>query len=537
MYHEKLEQRIIGLFLLFLLLIGLLLARLLYIQVFAAGELRYQAFLQRTERLAVSFPRLDFADREGNLLTGRIKKYKVAVVPYLVEQDKIPAKFYSPALLQKIKEKRAPFFLAAAAVAEDKELLRDNRFPGFFLTEVKQRYADKMPAGHLLGYLNQTDNQGMYGLERVLDKRLKEKKAEYLLLTADGRRNLIAGLGVRQQGGRTGKENKIDLTLDTCWQNSAEKVLDKRVKRGAVVVLKPQTGEILAMASRPSFNSNRVADYLTKKNGALLNRALTAYPPGSIFKIVTASAALEQKLTEPEEMFFCSGRMWLNQRSIACHKEKGHGLLSMRQGFAYSCNPVFIQLGLRLGEERIIDYALKFGLGQYSGLGLVEEEKGEITAGQKLYDGDIANLSIGQGSLAVTPLQAAVMLGTIVNDGKRVVPVILKGQKGETERVISAGTAREIQRMLEDVTRHGTGQKAYISSIGTAGKTGSAEAEQNKTHAWFVGYGPTKSKPEWVMAVLIENGGSGSTAAVPVFREIVEKYLADRHKASSEIIN
>lgn len=234
----------------------------------------------------------------------------------------------------------------------------------------------------------------------------------------------------------------------------------------------------------------------------------------------------------------------INNLKISCHEKKGHGVLDLLQGFAQSCNPTFITVGSKLGGKTLLQYSLKFGLGETTGIGLPEERKGNLPLSQNLYSGDVANLSIGQGFLEVTPLQAAVMLSTIVNDGKRVQPTLLKkivdGQgkvikKAKSKReitVVSPQTAAQVRLMLEAVTQTGTGRGAYVAEIGSAGKTGSAQTGQSDkkgeelSHAWFVGYAPTKEKPRWVISIFIEEGKSGGGVAAPVFKEIVEKRIS-----------
>jgi len=543
-----------ALFFLFFFLFAGLVFQLWRIQISHGPKLAFQALEQRTQRIDLTFPRAGIYDCHLKPLTEREVIKSLVLFPQLIEDKRSLAHFLSPLvnlaekdILAKLNNSVYPFRLGYPLRSEIALYLKKINLPGVLVIEERKRYEDRPLAAHLIGYINTIDNKGVSGLELSLDSFLKNKEGETISISTDAHKNIMLGLGIkRQKPPPELAANKVVLTIDYSWQKIVEEVMDLEIKKGAIVVMDPYTGDILAMASRPNFNPNRVATFFNQGNAALLNRAVTGYPPGSIFKIITASAALEEKRAQLNDKFYCPGYIMVKDVRINCHEKKGHGVLDLLQGFAQSCNPAFVTVGDRVGGKKLLEYSRKFGLGQTTGIGLPEERKGTLPLSQNLYPGDIANLSIGQGFLEVTPLQAAVMLSTIVNDGKRVQPHLVKeildgrgrvikreGHKKEIS-VVSPGTAAQLRIMLEEVTKTGTGRGAYVPEIGSAGKTGSAEAGQvNKkneetTHAWFVGYAPTKEKPRWVISIFVEEGKSGGGVAAPVFKEIIEKRLKNQ---------
>lgn len=522
--------------------------QLVRIQILESRELTFKALDQRTQKLNLVIPRGEIYDRQMISLTNREKVKSLVVFPKAVRDKQRLAHFLSSLFnLQekdiaiKLENNVYPFKLGEPLNEEVARYLQKANIPGLLVVEEKKRYQDRQLAAHLIGYINTIDNQGVSGLEKNLDPLLKSQEGERIAIIMDAHKNLIWGLGVKKQTPPPELEaKKIILTIDYNVQSVVEKVMDLEIKKGAIVVMDPYTGEILAMASRPNFNPNKVFAFFNQGNAALFNRAIAGYPPGSIFKIVTVSAALEENLVSLDDQFYCPGYIMVKNVKMSCHDKKGHGTVNLVEGFAESCNPTFITVGSKVGGDKLLEYSLKFGLGQKTGVDLPEERKGNLPLSRKLYPGDVANLSIGQGFLEVTPLQAAVMLSTIVNDGQRVKPRLIKeivDGKGEVVRrvdldnkgrVVSAETAAKVRLMLETVTQTGTGKGAYLPEIGSAGKTGSAQigkSNEDLSHAWFVGYAPTKEKPCWVVAIFIEEGKSGGGVAAPVFKQVIEGIL------------
>lgn len=545
--YNQLKSRVLALFFLFFCLFSGLMIQLVKIQILDGQELASKALGQRTQKIDLAIPRGEIYDRQMIPLTDRTKIQSLVIFPQLIQNKKEVARFLTQMVnlpekevFLKLENNTYPFRLGAPLNEEVAEYLKTIDIPGILVVEEKKRYESRQLAAHLLGYINTIDNRGVAGLEKALDPLLKKQHGESIAINMDAHKNLILGLGIKKQKPLALDSKKVILTLDYQIQKIVESVMDKQIKKGAIVIMDPYTGDVLAMASRPNFNPNRVYNFFNQGNAALMNRAISGYPPGSIFKIITASAALEEDLFKMEDKFYCPGYIMVKNLKMSCHERKGHGEVNLVQGFAKSCNPTFITVGSKVGGEKLLQYSLKFGLGQPTGIGLPEESKGNLPIGRILYPGDVANLSIGQGFLEVTPLQAAVMLSTIVNNGERIKPRVIKAivnAKGEIikqfevereERVISPETAGKVRVMLEAVTQYGTAKSANVPQIGSAGKTGSAQigkSEEDLSHAWFVGYAPTKQKPRWVVSIFIEEGKSGGMVAAPVFKEIVEGIL------------
>lgn len=338
----------------------------------------------------------------------------------------------------------------------------------------------------------------------------------------------------------------IQLTLDYHLQSIVEKTMDRMVDKGSVVLLDILTGDILAVSSRPDFNPSNINPSLLDEEQPLFNRALGTYTPGSIFKMVTAAAALENGFS-PDTTFNCPGYVDLGGFRMKCtsFEEGGHGNINMAQAFARSCNSYFINLGMEIGRDKILAMADNFGLGRYTGLENegIEESSGILPS----YIGnaspaEIGNISIGQGEILISPVQAANMASVIANGGilnnVSLIEAIVNNQ-GERirnistpnwSRAISKETAAALQGMMLLTVQSGTGKWADIGGHGgSAGKTGSAETgwvkdSRNILHAWFSGYFPIDC-PRYALCVFIEDGKSGSSSAAPIFAEISAKII------------
>ena len=335
-------------------------------------------------------------------------------------------------------------------------------------------------------------------------------------------------------------------------QQAAEKAMEGR--EGAVVIVDPQTGELLALVSRPNYDPNLFIDpldkskwwALTQRSHPFMNRALSVYPPGSIFKVVTMSAALTEGLTKPDEVFNCPGYYRVNNRYAACWKTTGHGRLTMAEGLTQSCDVVFYELGKRLGPDRLAGFAVNYGLGEKTGIDLPQEKKGLVPTegwkkkiwGEQWYDGDSINYGIGQGFVQVTPLQMAAVYGTIAT-GKRMKPyvvqeiknragdILYQGKQEEVGKVpVSWDTLSVIRKALTAVVERATGIAAKVAGIPAAGKTGTAE-NPGLPHAWFLCYAPVDD-PKIAMAVFVAHGEHGDRTSAYVARDILTWYRDNR---------
>ena len=529
-----------------------LIGRLFYLQIIMGPALTIESLISRVQEVPVEVARGDILDRNGIPLTNTAHHFSIVVFPNQLqnvtrtgEQLAILTGRDKQRIMTHIKEDR-PFKVITDIDAITAQKVNSLKFSGVLAVPEKIRYSYTSLASHLIGYTNTADNKGVSGLEAMYDEVLRGNQPEYVAAMVDAGQRLIPGLGYKRLriDGGAGPSNVV-LTIDGRIQKIVESLMDQHIDKGAVVVMRPSTGEILAMASRPNFDANNLSDYFRSDAAPLLNRALSAYQPGSVFKLVLAAAALENKLVHPQDAFFDTGYIDVNNLRFKGwdYEKGGRGKVTFIDAIAYSSNPVMIDVGLRLGSQELISYAKKLGFGQKTKLNFEGEADGNLPAAESLYHGDLANLSIGQGFLEASPLQIASLISTIVNDGIKVDPSLISrftASNGMTikqyplsrgSRVLSRQTAAQLREMMSAATRYGTGQAAYVEKGGSAGKTGSAETGKydrkgkSLSHAWFAGYAPLDN-PSYAIVVFVEEGMSGGDVAAPIFREIASAALA-----------
>ncbi|MGB9797925.1 MAG: penicillin-binding protein 2, partial [bacterium] len=382
------------------------------------------------------------------------------------------------------------------------------------------------------------DMVGKTGIERLWESKLKgEKGGQRMEVDARGQVHRL----LERIEPKPGEE--IRLTIDLNIQRAAEEAL--KGKRGAVVAMNPQTGEILALASSPSFDPNLFASPRGKEKERLalfndkrhpfLNRAISGvYPPGSIFKLITATAGLEEGKISPYIVINCPGGLRVGKRFFRCWRT--HGPVNFVSAIEQSCDTYFYRLGLLIGPQKLAEWARKFGLGERTGIILPGEAKGFIAdeewkkqkLGEIWYPGDTANMAVGQGFTQMTPIQACRMVSVFANGGYLVKPIIMLGEKEEKVPLgISASTLELVRKGMEEAVMgsSGTGKLARINGIRIAGKTGSAQDPPRKrTHAWFVCFAPVEN-PRVAVSVVVEEGGMGGSVAAPIAKKVLEAAL------------
>jgi penicillin-binding protein 2 len=464
-------------------------------------------------------------------------------------------------------------------------LLETNRvhLPGL-IVDVRPRraydYGDL--ASHLIGYLGEVDENELrqsrespYRMGAQIGKYGVEYRWENDLRGSDGGQQIeVDALGreVRPLGVvEPFPGNNLFLTIDLELQKIAEEAY--RDKTGALIAMDPKTGQILAMVSKPSFNPDIFARNISPEEWKSLvenpyhplqNKGIQGqYPAGSVFKIITAIAGLESGTITPTTPFTCAGAFSYGNRDFRCWKEGGHGSLSLHRAIVESCDIFFYQLGLKLGPDLIARYASEFGLGRATRISLPHERPGIVPSsswkkkrfGVPWYSGETLSFSVGQGYLNATPLQLLVLISAVANGGKILLPQVVErveniyGEKlkeyppVEMESVnVSERTLRIIQEALRGAVNdpHGTGSAGALKEVKVAGKTGTAQViampedfkrgEMNRIplkfrdHAWFVAYAPFED-PKISVAVLVEHGGFGATAAAPIAKKVIEQYL------------
>ena len=333
--------------------------------------------------------------------------------------------------------------------------------------------------------------------------------------------------------------NNLLLTLDAKLQEIAYRELGER--RGAIVVMVPRTGAILAMVSKPSFNPNSLDQQWDKisaaRNSPLLNRATQGlYPPGSIIKVMMADAALTENIIDSKKEINCEGTLKVPPDYILGESGlKAHGRVNLEEALAVSCNVTFATLALELGGKKMAKtfdrYGFKLSVGEE-----FQEEKSRLPDFNSLVNGDLAQVGIGQGSLLVTPLRMAMLASAFANQGKIMKPYLVAKITDSDDNVIqefmpeewavptSPKLANAIKQMMVTVVNDGTGSGAYLPGIRVAGKTGTAENSLDASHAWFIGFAPADN-PEIAIAVIVENAGSGGSIAAPIAGRILAKAL------------
>ena len=397
-----------------------------------------------------------------------------------------------------------------------------------------RRYADPMVTAPVLGYLDPV--YGRTGVEGIWNAELSGLSRHFG--AADLQRIVT---GEKPHG------KDLVLTLDLKLQKAAQQAL--KGQAGAVVVLDPATGAILALASAPTFNPRTLADdydrIIRAKTGALRNRALQDhYPPGSTMKLVTAAAALMNDIDE-DTAFTCPGRSRIYNVTVTDYHGAKHGSIAMETALAKSCNNYFARLAVRAGADNFTHTAEAFGFNTRWWSKLTDSRVDEMSiarsslapnAGTAIPDGELAHMGFGQSTVVATPLQMAMVTAAIANDGELKAPYLVSEvRKGSTDRVLKhyaslavgfpldGYTADKLKGMMRQVVTRGTATRANMRGITVYGKTGTAQQTGGQDHAWFVGFAEC-DQAQIAFAVLIERGGTGGQVAVPVAKQVLEAW-------------
>lgn len=408
---------------------------------------------------------------------------------------------------------------------------------GITVVKIPERYADDSIAPHLVGYTDSTGT-GVTGLEKAYNDVL-----EGGTLTAgfavDARGRTLQGLqcAVRQSGGSGGG---VELTINKDIQQFAQKAAEKYLVSGAAVVMDPQTGDILACASVPTYSQNNLPTALKADNSPLLNRAFSSYDLGSVFKIALTAEALETGVS-PSFTVNCTGKIVVAGKTFRCmDKENGHGVQTMVQALSNSCNVYFITLGQLLGGDKILSMAQRLCFGQKTVFAPgFASSAGVLPKAESLkIPAALANFSFGQGNFMATPVQVARMMCAVANGGMLPSPRLVKAitdsagkiknenASGTPVRVFSGATAEQLRQFLIQTVDVGTGMPARPKVGGAGGKTSTAQTGWKRdgkiiNQAWFAGFYPAQN-PKYVIVVIAENGVTGGSSAGPVFKSIAD---------------
>ena len=553
------RRKLLVVFLAAVVLLLVLAGRLVYLMIFEAGYYQEKAQALHEREREIKAKRGEIVDRNGTVLATNRTVCTISVIHSQVTDPEEVIRALSGELGLPEEEVRKKVekvsFRERIQANVDKEVgdrIRDMGLDGVKVDEDFKRY---YPYGELaskvLGFTG-GDNQGIIGLEVKYEEYLKGENGT-ILTTTDARGIELEGVAedrVEPVPGHT-LQISLDYNLQTYAQQMAEKVLEeKKAQKVAILLMDPRNGEILAMVNVPEFDLNapfrlntgtgedltdeELQDALNQmwRNGCIND----TYEPGSTFKIITASACLEEGVVDLEDTFTCPGYRIVEDRKIRCHKVGGHGAETFVEGIENSCNPVFIEIGLRLGRENFYKYFQQFGLMGTTGVDLPGEAGTIMHKMENVGQVELATMSFGQ-SFQVTPVQMAATVSSLVNGGTRVTPhfglrvldeegkELKEFQYQEKERIVSEETSRTMQRLLEGVVSQGSGKNAYLEGYRIGGKTATSQTlprSANRYISSFIGFAPADDPQILGMCVIYDPQGVyyGGTIAAPVIGDI-----------------
>ncbi|MDH4139019.1 MAG: penicillin-binding protein 2 [Coriobacteriia bacterium] len=601
-FREQLRGRFAVLGIVVLVSLGVLLVRLWSMQVLAGADYVALANDNRVREITLDAPRGRILDRDGEELVSNRASLAVSVAPSAKDDEEM---LYRLSILldrplEEIKERVAstreealrPRIVSLDVSRDVVSYLaeHESEYPGVEVQVVAVReYPQGSLAAHVLGYTGEISEEQIeqpefssYALGDIVGKTGAERQFESVLQGDKGYRRLEVDARGRQrhiiEEGQAIPGRDVVLTIDSEVQEVAEKALTNAIrdahldeypkaKAGAAVALDVRTGEVLAMASLPTYDPTLFLGGISEENWErlnakgseypLTNRAIMAqYPPASTFKGITGLAGLRYGVTREWAMYYCPGK-WIEmgeQWPKWCWNRSGHREITFHSGIVESCDTVFYEIGYEFykqGDEKLQKFARQFGFGSPLGIDLPGEVDGRVPDAawkaefnknypeyQQWLPGDTVNIAIGQGDLLATPLQMAAAYAGIANDGKIMRPHVLKEVRDESgqavleyeedvaaEPDVTTQSLAVMRRGLRDVTEEGTAEGAFADfGAAVAGKTGTAQVTGKDDYAWFVGFAPIED-PRYAVAIVIEQGGHGGSIAAPAAREILAALL------------
>jgi cell division protein FtsI (penicillin-binding protein 3) len=527
-------------------------AKLVYLQVYRYPDLVARASKQQTHNLAAPAQRGDIVDRKGRVLATSVDADSIYASPAeIVNADEAAAKLCTAfgdctnkerqALADRLHQPKGFVYVRRKVSPDDKRRIEALGLDGIgFIRESRRFYPNKELAAHLLGYVG-TDNGGLSGVESAYDSQIRGKPGT-VLIQRDARRHAFSTRVTRlPTAGST-----VELSIDAYLQHIAERelhagVIANRAAGGTAIIMNPRTGEILAMANEPTFDPNAYKD---SEEGERRNRAVQdLYEPGSTFKVVTASAAIEEKVMPVNRLIDVSGGQIRVDRTRVVHDTHNYGVLSFTDVIVKSSNVGAIKIGFELGTARLSEYVKRYGFGSQVSPDFPGESPGIVWKPDKWTDSALASVSMGY-QVGVTPLQMVAAVSSIANGGQyvepRVVHAVYRGnrryavQPKIVRQTITADTAATLTTIMEGVVELGTGRAARIDGYTIAGKTGTAAKLVNGRYSasdWnasFVGFLPSRN-PAVAIIVVTDSphaiGHTGGVVSAPIFKCIAESTL------------
>lgn len=590
----KMKKRSLVLFALLALALCALIFRIGYWQIVRGNEMKEAVLRQQTSETAINASRGTIYDRNQKVLAESATVNTVVCNPQQIKKDGgelvVASKLAEilnmdkDEILEKITKNNQFQYIKKRVTVEEADAIKKLKdssvdkemaklFSGIYFEEDSKRYYQYNIASHIIGFTGY-DNNGIQGIELTFDDYLTGRTGSVLSArTASG----LSSEYQYEEAYDAQKGDDVVLTIDETIQSILEKYLEQacvenQLKEGACgIIMNPQTGEILAMATKPDFDLNKPTDMTRFQKYAIemdsyfadaesedddvANQAIAAirnkmwrnkaisdtYEPGSTFKILTAAMALEEGVADLNTQFYCNGSKQVADRLIRCHKVAGHGAEDFSRGVINSCNVVFMDLGLKLGSTKFQEYFKAFGLTEKTGIELIGES-GSVYYHGKMSETDIATSSFGQG-FSVTPIQLITAISSVINGGNLMKPQIVKEIRNSggivksfypevVNRVISEETSATMRNILESVVGDpkGTGKNAYIKGYRIGGKTGTSEKgrNNNKRIASFVGFAPADD-PQLICLVMLDEpqvaNKYGGTIAAPLVGSIIEEVL------------
>ncbi len=607
---DSLKRRVVFAGLVILCFAALIFGRLWFLQIHKGEEYRDRAENNRVRLREIAAPRGNILDIKGREMVRNRPSFNVVLVredsndvDELIKQLASTLDIDISMLWEKLRDAEGKPRHIPVRLLEDVEWEtlayvenHNQEFPGIRIETIPARvYRYENLAAHVIGYLGEISKKelesrdpeiytggdliGKMGLERLREKDLRGEKGSSS--------SEVNSRGFEQQLLKNVDPlpgNDIQLTLDAELQQVAEGLMAAGEKAGAVVAMEVKTGRMLVLASNPVLPLNQFVGGISHKNWnallensrhPLINKVVQAmYPPGSTYKMITAMAGLAAGVINKDTVLYCPGHYSFGNRRYHCWKRGGHGAVNLKRAISESCDVYFYQVGLRVGVDKLAEFANKFGLGHKSGIAM-EHEKSGLTPTkewkkkkhkQKWQDGETLSVAIGQGFNLVTPLQICLMTATIANGGKQYLPQIVEKVTDPEGKILEQFTPvvldelKDEQRFLplirdgmEEVVqgRRGTARKVRIEGVTIGGKTGTAQVVRLKQyrhlkeedipykyrdHAWFTCYAPAED-PEIAVTVLVEHGLHGGSGAGPVARAMLESYFGERLQQAAEVEN
>ncbi len=558
-------------------LVALLMIQFWNLQVIRARHFRELAENNRYRLVNLAAPRGALLDREGHVLVGNRPSFNVVLVPeHAVDLDRVVTRLartlgMGEAAIRERLARRQPYkpvVIKTDAPLSDVAALEARRLelPEVSVEVVPLRsYPLASAAAHALGRVGEVserqlqlpENKGVASGSLVGQAGI-ESQYNRQLMGQDGFRRVIVnsrGAEVTEAERQPPQDGpSLTLSIDASLQETVEKAFEGRA--GSAVALDPRTGEVLAMTSTPAYDPNEFttgidaatwASLASDPQTPLMNKVIQgAYSPGSTFKLVAATAALEEGVITPSTTFFCPGYLAVYNTVFHCHIARGHGLMDLRRGIANSCNVYFYNVGIRLEIQRLAKWAKLMGLSAPTGIDLPHEGTGLMPSPEwkmrlfktPWYAGETVSVAIGQGQVSATPLQMARLVSVIANGGSLVTPHLARTANvpPPVPLGIHPATIAAVKEGMRSVVAEGTGWRAKLPGIEVCGKTGSAQvvakarlekspnAPEMQPHGWFLAFAPCDD-PKIALAVLVEHGKSGGGSAAPVAHDILAHYF------------